>query len=154
MYYNVFILWPLWAYALLFSTQMEQARQDFHQIETLEDVDQFLQHYSQSKCESVEPYLAACIMKQAEYVWQPHRKLTFFKEGKNRLEKFIQQYPDNLEARYLRIIIQLTIPRILGYSSDWESDYAYLRQSIDDSDLPVTYRALILKNIENIKSKP
>ena len=47
----------------------------------------------------------------------PFSKLSVFNEGKDDLEKAIQEDPDNVEIRFLRYTIQTNIPGFLNYNT-------------------------------------
>ncbi|MCB0824227.1 MAG: hypothetical protein KDC09_16135 [Bacteroidales bacterium] len=50
----------------------------------------------------------------------PFSKLSVFNEGKDDLEKAIQEDPDNVEIRFLRYTIQTNIPGFLNYNNKEE----------------------------------
>lgn len=58
----------------------------------------------------------------AEHSYNPLKKLSYFNGGKDRLEKAIANDNLNVELRYLRLIIQLNVPSLLGYSDKIEID--------------------------------
>ena len=90
-------------------------------------------------------------MQTAEHAFLPTKKLKKSKQGKKRLEVFIETNPTNIEARYIRALVQSAIPRFLGYHNEIESDIEFVKLKIDASDIPKDYKKLILKNISEIK---
>jgi hypothetical protein len=140
----------------LFSLQnkcddMQSIRNDFHTIDSKEKLESFIELTTKSESEKVLPYLASAIMQSAKYAFFPTKKLKNFNKGKKMLESFIQNNPNNIEARYIRIFVQSEIPKFLGYDKEIEADIKFVKLKIDDSDLPEAYKNLILKNISEIK---
>ncbi|MBC7451291.1 MAG: hypothetical protein H7259_07355 [Cytophagales bacterium] len=66
----------------------------------------------------------------AEHTSNPMKKLSYFNEGKSKLEKAIAALPLDVELRYLRLMLQLNVPSLLGYSGNISSDRAYIVQHI------------------------
>jgi hypothetical protein len=71
-------------------------------------------------------YKGGATMIQAKYSFNPIRKLSYFTNGKNMLEKGIGMDPSNAELRFLRFTIQNNAPSFLGYKSDIHSDKNFL----------------------------
>ncbi|CAN5452926.1 hypothetical protein BH11BAC3_BH11BAC3_14210 [soil metagenome] len=67
-------------------------------------------------------YEGALLMKKAALLSKPIDKLHSFKAGKEKLETAIQQNPDNIEYRLLRIMIQENAPKIVRYKNDLDID--------------------------------
>lgn len=135
------------ALTINFQTDLTQMREDFHNISTHEEIKEFIQKYEQSDSQS-EPYVASAIMRKAEFVFLPTTKLKYFNQGKNKLEKYIKNNPQNIEGRYVRILVQRNIPSFLGYSNHIDEDREVIQQNIESSTLPKEYKQLILKNIQ------
>lgn len=75
-------------------------------------------------------YYGAIMMKTSEYQKTPGEKLKKFKEGKILLENAIQSAPDNVEYRFLRLMIQENAPRILKYTSNIKEDVAFIKENL------------------------
>lgn len=67
----------------------------------------------------------------ATHTYDPVKKISYFNAGKNKLEKAIQHLPHNTELRYLRLMMQLNAPTILGYTSNIEMDRNYIIATIE-----------------------
>ena len=67
-------------------------------------------------------YKGALMMRRAEYLSGSFNKLNSFKEGKVLLEKAITSNPQNVEFRFIRLMIQENVPWILGYSGEVDED--------------------------------
>ena len=140
----------------LFSLQnkcddMQSIRNDFHTINSKEKLENFIKLTTESESELAIPYLASAIMQSAEYTFLPPKKLKNFNKGKKMLESFIHEYPENIEARYIRIFVQSEAPGFLGYKKNIEADIKFVKLRIDASALAEEYKNLILKNISEIK---
>lgn len=72
-----------------------------------------------------EAYAGALIMKRAGLIKGASRKLKEFKSGRDKLEEVIQQHND-IEFRFLRLIIQEKAPKTLGYHNQLQEDRNYL----------------------------
>jgi hypothetical protein len=78
--------------------------------------------------EEKSAYLGAILMKQAAFKFLPNKKLSYFLEGKNLLEKAISKYPKNTELRLIRLMIQENAPKFLGYYEESYSDAKYIKK--------------------------
>jgi hypothetical protein len=72
-------------------------------------------------------YEGALLMKKSGLVKGAKEKLAIFKEGRAKLEAAIAQDKDNIEYRFLRLIIQEHAPKIVKYRSDIETDSQLIR---------------------------
>lgn len=85
-------------------------------------------------------YKGSATMMMAKYVFNPVTKLSYFNKGKNILEKAISKEKNNVELRFLRYGVQLSIPFFLGYKSDLKTDKEFLLtslQKMDDTELKI-----------------
>ncbi|WP_093364067.1 hypothetical protein [Sphingobacterium wenxiniae] len=71
-------------------------------------------------------YEAAYHMFMAKHTGNPFKKMSYFKNGRNMLEKEIKSAPNNVELRYIRLCIQYYIPSYLGYKDNIEEDKDFL----------------------------
>jgi hypothetical protein len=71
----------------------------------------------------------ALIMKKAGLGGSPAQKLKLFKAGHKELEAAIKKEPDNVEYRFLRLMIQEHAPGFLGYSNNLDDDSAMIERS-------------------------
>ncbi|RYZ29487.1 MAG: hypothetical protein EOO10_06170 [Chitinophagaceae bacterium] len=76
-----------------------------------------------------QAYRGALTMKKAGYVSGAGKKLRTFKAGNKDLEGAINIDKDNVEYRFLRLMIQEHAPGILGYNDDLQADSDYIRKS-------------------------
>jgi hypothetical protein len=71
-------------------------------------------------------YQGAAMMIAAKYAINPLNKLSYFKKGKNILEAAINNDPNHIELRYLRLTIQTNIPSFMGYDQAIKSDKSFI----------------------------
>lgn len=77
-----------------------------------------------------EGYLGLVEAMMAEHAFNPMKKLSYFNNGKDRLESAIKKKNGSVELRYLRLGIQLNVPSILGYSDSIDKDKGYILNNI------------------------
>ena len=79
--------------------------------------------------ESLKPaFMGTMLMKRASFSGSPSSKLHYFKEGHILLEGAIKKNPDNVEYRFMRLMIQEHAPGVLGYKENIENDCEYIRK--------------------------
>ena len=130
---------------------INQLRKDYNSINSEEKLEQFIKKYKFYSCDKSIPYLASATMMKAQYAFSPIRKLNYFNAGKAKLEEYIKKNPASIDARYVRIMIQGTIPAFLNYKSDLHNDIKFVKENIERSDLTNEIKNTILKNINNLK---
>lgn len=80
---------------------------------------------------SQQAYLGTIKMKLSEFEKTPGDKLKGFKSGKNLLELSIAEEPNNVEFRFLRLIIQENAPKMLKYNTEISADAAFVKTNYD-----------------------
>ena len=84
----------------------------------------------QSAPENLKPaFMGSMLMKRASFSGSADSKLRYFKEGHAMLEGAIKKNPDNVEFRFLRLMIQEHAPGVLGYKANIESDCECIRKN-------------------------
>ncbi len=136
--------------SVLFCSDIQAIRKDFHMIKTEENLEKFISDYTESECTEAQPYLAAAIMRQAEFCFWPGSKLNYFSQGKAMLENYISQDETDIEARYVRALVQSQLPSFLGYNSQCISDCEYVQAHLLESDIDKEYQETILKEIKHL----
>ncbi len=131
-------------------SEMQLVRKQYHENKNSDQLDAYIDYLENLNCTLAEPYLASSIMQKAEHSFMPTKKLKYFNSGKKRLEDFIQNNPKNIEAKYVRAMVQSEVPSFLGYNDAMKQDIDFIQQRIKNSDLPVEYQEIILKNINSI----
>lgn len=106
----------------------------------------FIQKYENSSIPSILAYVVAVEMKQIEYVFNPATKFKIYIKNKNYLNDLIEENPEDVHLRYIRLLLQEETPSFLGYNKFIEEDKLFLRKKRsfgDDNDYLYSY---ILKN--------
>lgn len=73
-----------------------------------------------------EAFEGALMMKKAGLIRGASHKLKAFNAGKEKLENMVDQYSNNAEFRFLRLMIQEKAPKILGYDKQLDEDHKYV----------------------------
>lgn len=106
-----------------------------------------LKSYNEKNDPLLLGYKASGTMMMAKYVFNPFTKLSYFKKGKEMLQKAIDADNKNVELRLLRFDIQTHVPLFLGYQDSIETDKTFLLNSISQ----LTDRALKKFIISHLK---
>lgn len=75
-------------------------------------------------------YKGAVVMARGRHSINPFEKLSTFNEGRGLLDSAIVADPRNVELRFLRLTIQVNVPRILNYSDRIEDDRAFIEKNL------------------------
>ncbi len=118
---------------------MSEVRAQFHvENDSEERLEMHISNMESMSCKSVTPYLACAIMQRAEHSSWPPTQISYFNEGKDMLETYIKNNPNDIEARYVRYLVQKGSPGFLGYKSNMSSDQLFIERHLTKSDLPST----------------
>lgn len=132
-------------------SDINDVRKEYNEINSEDRLESFMKKIENTKCADFIPYRASATMMRAQYAFSPISKLNHFKKGKTALEEYIKKNPASVDARYVRIMIQATIPKFLNYSSDIKNDINFVKSNINKTDIPTEIKITILKNINNVK---
>ncbi len=105
------------------SVQSEDQAKNFHKILGKQDLNKDMRMLGYSG-------VSTCLL--AKYAFLPTTKLTFFKDGKNLIEKSIVAAPNEVELRFLRLSIQINAPAILGYKEHIEQDKQFVIKKFNE----------------------
>jgi hypothetical protein len=89
-----------------------------------------------------EGYEGALILKKADLISGPRKKLDLFKAGRIKLETAIINNPDNVENHFLRLAIEEHAPKIVKYHADIEADKAIVKREFKNLS-PVVQHAIL-----------
>ncbi len=106
----------------------------------------FINKYKNTKNIDITAYVVSLRMKQAEYKIFPWSKLKIFNKEKKNLESLIKKHPKNIHLRYMRLVIQENLPKILNYNSSIKEDKIFLKNMIKQKDTTDYLDAFIVKN--------
>jgi hypothetical protein len=72
-------------------------------------------------------FMGAMLMKRAAFFGSAVSRIHYFRDGHKMLESAIKQNPENVEFRFLRLMIEEHVPPQLGYNKDIEKDCEIIR---------------------------
>ncbi|UBM58894.1 hypothetical protein LAG90_19025 [Marinilongibacter aquaticus] len=150
-YWIVFALLFHWSVSEAAGTEM-QIRFAFHRIASENDLNVFISNCESSDWNKADLYKSVATMRKAEYVLSPLKKFEYFKLGKEAIEAFLKANPEDVEVRYLRLMVQNNLPKFLGYSSQMEEDRLFVTRNLESSNLPLDFQSLIRQNMKTIKA--
>lgn len=92
--------------------------------ESIDSTEALLNIYEAIENPSSEVILfkGALYVKKAGFLYNLGQKIALFKKGREIVEKTIEEQPDNVEFRFVRLIIQEKVPAILRYYSNKVED--------------------------------
>jgi hypothetical protein len=76
-------------------------------------------------------YKAMSEFMKCYHSYNPITKLTFYDKGKTHLDHVIETDSSNVELRYLRFSVQLSIPSFLDYKQNIETDKKFLVENLE-----------------------
>ena len=126
-------------------------RSEFHNTNTESKLTAFLTKYKNDVRVDGKPYLYCDIMQMANYTMNPYKKLDYFNKGKQALETHISKYPQQIDARYVRALIQSKAPKILNYYQNIQADISFIKKNIQESDVDEKSKSTMLYQIGLIK---
>jgi len=130
---------------------MTVLRAEFHNTNSESKLTSFLTKYKNDVRVDGKPYLYCGIMQMANYTMNPYKKLDYFNKGKQALESHISKYPQQIDARYVRVLIQSKAPKILNYYQNIQADISFIKKNIQESDLDEKSKSTMLYQIGLIK---
>ena len=126
-------------------------RSEFHNTNTESKLTAFLTKYKNDVRVDGKPYLYCGIMQMANFTMNPYKKLDYFNKGKQALETHISKYPQQIDARYVRALIQSKAPKILNYYQNIQADISFIKKNIQESDVDEKFKSTMLYQIGLIK---
>lgn len=85
---------------------------------------------SSSESDEKRAYYGAILMKSADFQKTPGEKLKKFKQGKELLESVIASNPNQVEYRFLRLMVQENAPKIVKYDQNIEEDCKLIKSNL------------------------
>lgn len=92
--------------------------------------------YHSTKKPIYKGFLGVGNLLMAKHVFNPFKKMSYFNEGKNHLEKAIKDDPKDLELRLMRLITQEKIPKVLNYNQKITEDRNFLTKEYQNASDP------------------
>ena len=135
---------------------LELIRTSFQKIKSEDDVNSILafqiETSDRSEVNIVEAYKGAAQCMMANYVFSSLSKLKNFNEGKKILEASISENKA-VENVYLRLLIQLNVPKILSYYRDVDEDIRFLEEHLAKSAIDLNYKHIMIKNLISVTKR-
>jgi hypothetical protein len=128
--------------------QMDRIRVAYGNIGSEAELLSFIDIIEVTPCLNSEPYMASAIMQKAQFAFAPWTKYRYFIKGRNKLELYIEQNPSDIEARYIRFLVQSHAPFFLGYNKEIKEDVNLIKKNINNYNLPEFYKKQILEHIK------
>lgn len=87
----------------------------------------------------IKAYVGATEMLAAKYSWNPISKISFLKNGINKVNEAVSNDTENIEIRFLRFYIENSLPKYLGLSHDLSADKEIIIRHLENlADLNIT----------------
>ena len=135
---------------------LETIRSQFQVIESEEDIENIIlfegDSLNSSEDQMIKAYKAAATCMMANYVFSPKAKLKYFNEGKKELETLISSAKE-VENVYLRLLLQLNVPKVLNYNENIEEDVAFLEENMAESEIDLAYKNIMIENLVSVTKK-
>ena len=130
------------------SDVLEEVRSQFPDIRSEVQADLYIQKLENvPKSPASEAYIAAMFFMKSRFTTFPIRKYKYFKKGKLVLDKLVDKYPEMVEIRYIRYLLQHKVPKFLGYYEHRATDFEMISIKLTESDLPIQYKRKFLENM-------
>lgn len=120
--------------------------EEFHKLNNKFDELQFINHHAKNPDPSVVGYVLSVSMKQAEYELNPFKKLKIFQTNKSKLDFMIAENPRNPHLRYVRLLLQESLPIFLGYTNHIVEDKNFLKRTMYQIDKTDYLDCYIVRN--------
>lgn len=131
----------------VYSTGIEEFRNNFLTIKTIKEADDYIKLLEESNLKQANAYKAAMLLMKAKFSFFPFNKWSYFKSGSGLLDRSIKNDPKNIEIRYIRFLFQSEIPKFLGYHKNIEEDYNLIINNIINSSLPLKFKQTMLSKM-------
>jgi hypothetical protein len=79
----------------------------------------------------ISGYHSAILIIKAKHRIDPIKKLSLFTKGKRKLDALILTYPQLTELRILRLTLQKSVPKFLGYDHNIDADEQHIFAELD-----------------------
>lgn len=115
-------------------------------VENKNICEQMIKQLSESKTSKERAYLGVYHTISAKHQVFPTSKLKEFNKGKKLLNNAVNEDKNNIENRYLRLLIQTQSPKFLGYNDEIKEDQEFLcfnYKKITPNDLKLKVYQLI-----------
>lgn len=130
-------------------------RADFHEKEPDEQrLETIINEKGYEDSPLTAAYKGLCETMMAKYAFMPTSKLRYFNNGKSKIESAIRAQKDNPELRYIRLMVQLNAPALLGYYGQVSGDIDFFINGVQNYGIDKKWIVLFTDNLlrgENLK---
>lgn len=135
----------------VFSFEIEDIRNNFLNVTTIKEADNYILILEKSNIKEAKAYKAAMLLLKAKFAFFPFNKWSYFKNGSELLDSTIATNSKNVEMRYIRFLFQSEIPKFLGYHKNIEQDYNFIINNIINCSLPLKFKHTMLHKMLLVK---
>lgn len=100
---------------------------------------------------TVKAYKGLCRVMMAETTVWPTTKWQYFSEGRDMIEEAIKIESGNIELRYIRLLVQLNAPAMLGYQGNIDADVSKFAEGLPTSGMSEYWKNVFVVNLLNCK---
>ena len=146
MFSFLFVFLTSWSQS---SETLKQVRNYFQNIEDENDIEVLTSiklDTDDPDSSTVMAYQGAGTCMMAEYVSSPTKKLKYFNQGKKTIQTTIEE-EKTVEKVYVRLMIQLNVPKFLNYHKEIDGDIKFLEESLTEADIEVAYKSTMINNL-------
>lgn len=133
-----------------FTREASHIRDDFHKAVTSECKLQTIivsKTYPNNAMTKAYKGLASCT--SADFATWPTTKWKYFTEGKTLIESAIKSETSNPEIRYVRLMVQLNAPALVGYSDEISNDLAIFVKELPHYSIDTSWKSTFIDNLKN-----
>lgn len=148
----LFIFLLLFGFAKIGTAQEKFEKAAFYAVMDSGDLDAItsqIEIVKASSSNNKEGYEGALLMRKADKMSSPAKKLKYFKAGRIKLETALLADNDNTEYHFLRLAIEEHAPKIVKYHSDIENDKLIIQRNF--KNLPQSVQHAIIDYCKNSK---
>lgn len=148
----LFIFLLLFGFSKVSTAQEKFEKAAFYAVMDSGDLDAItnqIEIVKASSSNNKEGYEGALLMRKADKVPSPAKKLKYFKAGRIKLETALLADNDNTEYHFLRLAIEEHAPKIVKYHSDIENDKLIVQRNF--KNLPQSVQHAIIDYCKNSK---
>ena len=129
---------------------LEYFREKFHSSNSLDDLQKIINlqpvESSETELQTIHAYKAVSETMLAEHTFSVFSKLKYFNNGSRKLDSIIGQNP-NVENRYLRLLVQLNVPRMLNYYEMIDEDIDFIDQHLNNEITSRKFKNLFIETL-------
>ncbi|MEP7080774.1 MAG: hypothetical protein ABI784_08590 [Ginsengibacter sp.] len=123
------------------SPTLNDVRMMYHEASSNDNVCkslvEILKPYNEKNNPVLSGYRAGATMMMAKYVFSPFTKISYFRKGRDMLQRAVNADDQNIELRFLRFAVQTNLPFFLGYKDHIDADKIFILKGLSSLQDPV-----------------